>query len=159
MGKRGNHSCTLMLTDWPWELGKELGTTTTYLCTICKSFEVIIEWNTRECFPFPNHYLMYTRRCVNVSLLITLFIWPHILDPSLVVFSLLQVITRKLGEHRGSSINLHSWENVTPSLGTPFLSSIILFKSNKHVFLCEFICNHIMLSRVLGNSKDEGPIE
>ena len=128
------------------------------LCTICKSFEVIIEWNTRSCFPFPNHSFMYTYRCVNVSLLRTLFISSHILDPSLVVFPLLQVIGRKLGERLGSSINLHSWENITPSPSTPFLLFIISFKSNKHVSLIRLIQKHILLSRVLGNSRDEGPI-
>lgn len=124
-----------MLTDWPRESGKELGTATTDLRAICKSFEIIIEWNTRACFPFPNHSCMYTYGCVNISLLRTLFIWSLILYLSLVVFFLLQVIARKLGAHHGNSINLHSQEHVTPSPGTSFPSPTTLFKSNEHVSL------------------------
>ena len=84
-----------MLMDWPLESGKELGPTTTDLYTICKSFEVIIEWYTRACFPFPNHSFMFTCRCVNVLFIRTLFVWSHILDPGLVVFPLMKVIIKK----------------------------------------------------------------
>ena len=80
--------CTLMLTDWPQELGKESGTSTIGPRTICKSFEFIIKWNAWACFPFQIFFFMFIHRSVNVSFTWILFIWSHSLDLSLVLFFL-----------------------------------------------------------------------
>ena len=49
MGKKDEESlCTLILDDWPRELGKESGTATIGPHTICKSFEFIIERSSRK---------------------------------------------------------------------------------------------------------------
>ena len=71
---------------------------------------------------------------------------------------LMYMITKEFGGHHKGSINLYSCKNIPSLPCTPHFSFIIHFKPNGYASLNWFIHKHMLLSWILGNSRDWIPI-